>query len=213
MTPKQVDKEARRRQIFQAAMELYSQKGVARTTIQEIAEQAGIGKGTVYEYFDRKEDILAYMFDSIQEESEAIIAEQLTPSMNAEKKLVAYITGIMSFFDRYPADITEILLVFWAEGILNSPRNPADASTQSFDLRSMYEEYNQIVAQILDEGKQDGLFRQSLDSEAIAPAIIGALDGLMLQWVLLKDQIDFHDGVNNLLTVVLDGIREHEGND
>ena len=40
------------------AIKLFAEKGFENTTIQEIADSAGIGKGTVYEYFKTKEDIL-----------------------------------------------------------------------------------------------------------------------------------------------------------
>ncbi|MBN2260153.1 MAG: TetR/AcrR family transcriptional regulator [Clostridiales bacterium] len=47
--------------VFQAAWELFSEKGFHETKISEIAKKAGIGKGTIYEYFSSKEELAAGM--------------------------------------------------------------------------------------------------------------------------------------------------------
>lgn len=48
----------RKRQILAAAREVFSQKGFAEATTAEIAQQAGISEGTIYNYFDSKRDLL-----------------------------------------------------------------------------------------------------------------------------------------------------------
>ncbi len=188
-------------------MVLFSQKGVARTTIQEIADAAGIGKGTIYEYFHSKDEILATSFDYIKEESETLIAEKIQKISDPVQKLIAFIDGILAFFRTFPENMSEILLVFWAEGILNSPRDAIEGENQQFDLRSMYEDYNDFVASVLEEGKSQGLFREDIDSYALAAAMIGAIDGIMLQWVLLRDRIDMEKASRQLVEVFLRGIK------
>lgn len=48
----------RRRQIFTAAATVFAQKGYHNATVREIAEEANLGKGTLYEYIDSKKDLL-----------------------------------------------------------------------------------------------------------------------------------------------------------
>ncbi|RME49031.1 MAG: TetR/AcrR family transcriptional regulator [Caldilineae bacterium] len=50
--------EARRKQILDAAAQVFAQKGFHRATIREIARTAGIAEGTIYNYFRNKEDLL-----------------------------------------------------------------------------------------------------------------------------------------------------------
>jgi AcrR family transcriptional regulator len=52
-------KEETRKQIFQAAMTLFEQKGIFGTTVEEITEAADVGKGTFFNYFPSKEAILS----------------------------------------------------------------------------------------------------------------------------------------------------------
>jgi AcrR family transcriptional regulator len=57
-------KSAVRSRIIAAAIELFSRNGIEKATVEQIAEAADIGKGTVYNYFDTKEDIIvAFMAD------------------------------------------------------------------------------------------------------------------------------------------------------
>lgn len=51
-------KQNTRKAIMQAAVQLFSEKGFEKTSIEELARKAGIGKGTIYSYFQTKSDIL-----------------------------------------------------------------------------------------------------------------------------------------------------------
>src|SRR5215470_15076200 len=52
-------KQETRRQIFQAAMNLFARKGIFGTTVEEITQAADVGKGTFFNYFPSKEAILS----------------------------------------------------------------------------------------------------------------------------------------------------------
>lgn len=56
--PKIVNKEERRKEIAFACYDLIHDVGIKKLTISQVAKTAGIGKGTVYEYFENKEDII-----------------------------------------------------------------------------------------------------------------------------------------------------------
>lgn len=58
MSPRKVNKEEKRREIALACSDLIHDVGMKKLTIAQVAKTAGIGKGTVYEYFENKEDII-----------------------------------------------------------------------------------------------------------------------------------------------------------
>ncbi len=60
--PKIVDKEAKRKKILEASMRVFAKKGVENTKMKDIAKSAGIGKGTIYEYFNSRDEILQKSF-------------------------------------------------------------------------------------------------------------------------------------------------------
>lgn len=58
MAPKKVNKEEKRREVALACADLIYEMGLKKLTVSEAAKCAGIGKGTIYEYFENKEDII-----------------------------------------------------------------------------------------------------------------------------------------------------------
>ena len=57
--------QAKRRRILDAALRVFSEKGFHNATISEVANEAHVGKGTVYLYFDGKESLLVQIFDDL----------------------------------------------------------------------------------------------------------------------------------------------------
>ena len=58
MAPKVVDKEQRRKEIARTCSDLIYDIGMKKLTVAQVAIKAGIGKGTIYEYFENKDDIV-----------------------------------------------------------------------------------------------------------------------------------------------------------
>jgi AcrR family transcriptional regulator len=69
--------ERRRRQIVDAAVELFIEKGFHKTTTRQIASAAGFSIGSLYEYVKSKEDILYLVCDAIHEEMIRSVTEAL----------------------------------------------------------------------------------------------------------------------------------------
>ena len=67
--PKIVDKAAKKNEILLAAMRLFAEKGVVNSKMADIAIAAGIGKGTIYEYFRSKEEIFGEAFSTIHRQA------------------------------------------------------------------------------------------------------------------------------------------------
>jgi AcrR family transcriptional regulator len=87
--------------IVQAAKELFAMKGVEKTTIEEIAKQAGIGKGSVYLEFKNKDDmyfVIVEEFATKLLESRKIMADNsIPPHLDTFKKLL--IDNVLDVFD------------------------------------------------------------------------------------------------------------------
>ncbi len=58
MSPRKVNKEEKRREVALACFDLIHDGGMKKLTVAQVAKTANIGKGTVYEYFENKEDII-----------------------------------------------------------------------------------------------------------------------------------------------------------
>lgn len=78
----------RREQILQAALEVFSERGYHKAKIEEIAQRAGIGKGTVYEYFSSKEQL----FQAILQEGVSYFTEMLALNLKNEQTIRGKLT-------------------------------------------------------------------------------------------------------------------------
>lgn len=67
-------KEANRRRILEAAMRLFTERGIDEVTIDEIAAAADVGKGTIYNYFHTKEDIVVAFMAEFERDVQAQLA-------------------------------------------------------------------------------------------------------------------------------------------
>lgn len=73
MNRREREKQLRRREIIQAALKIFAQKGYKATTLDEIAEKSEFGKGTIYNYFSSKEEIYKEIITSAIEQHQIII--------------------------------------------------------------------------------------------------------------------------------------------
>lgn len=81
MTRREQQKERRRRQIFEAALRLFRERGFDATTVEEIAAAADIAKGTFFNYFPTKEAVLLHLNDMQVARIQAVVEE--TPGFEA----------------------------------------------------------------------------------------------------------------------------------
>ncbi len=92
MSPRKVNKEEKRREVALACSDLIHDVGMKKLTVAEVARTAGIGKGTVYEYFDNKEDIIFEIINIHIEEHHNAFTQEV-------KKLPTVREKIELFFD------------------------------------------------------------------------------------------------------------------
>ncbi len=99
----------RRRQIVDAAVRLFIEKGFHKTTTREIARESGISTGLLYEYVSTKEDVLYLVCDAIHAEVEAAVAEAVQRVCGGRNVLAAMIREYFLVCDRMS---DHILLVY-----------------------------------------------------------------------------------------------------
>lgn len=83
--------EQRRRQIADAAVQLFVRQGFHKTTTRQIAKAAGVSIGSLYEYFACKEDVLYLVCHAIHSEVERGVSDALTKASGGREALAAVI--------------------------------------------------------------------------------------------------------------------------
>jgi len=200
--PKKVDKKAKKLEILHAAAKVFAEKGVVKTKMVDIATEAGIGKGTIYEYYRSKEEIFADTFRLIFDNMEQQLAEAIGKTDDPLEKLKNLIQVTAIEFLEHSGDLARIMMDFWAEGV----RSKNDELLNIINLELVYSEYKLLIADILHDGIKTGVFK-NVDVHSLAAILVGALDGAMLQWIINKDTIDLKKVSEVLLDTLLNGIK------
>jgi TetR/AcrR family transcriptional regulator, repressor for uid operon len=183
MSPRIVDKDAKKKQIILAAMQVFSRLGVAKTKMVDIAAAAAIGKGTIYEYFRSKEQIFFTAFNTMFSEMEERLQEIVRSDKNPREKLQSLVKITLDYHSEDSGEFAAIMMDFWAEGIRNKNEQILDV----INLKEIYIKFRELIAGIVKEGIKQGLFKK-VDVSSYAAITIAALDGLFLQ-IIMEPQI------------------------
>lgn len=195
-----VDKDRKRREILQAAMQVFAREGYHRARIEAVAEEAGIGKGTVYEYFRSKTDLFIALHDHMLTELKSFYMKELSEIREPALMLKRFIEVAFQTF-RLWEPFFLVFFDFWAEG----GRGQQQALLQT-QLRQAYAGSRDDVAAIIASGVQNGSFRR-VDPFLTAASILASLDGLVLQWLCDRNAFDLDLMRENLTESTLRSLR------
>ncbi|HIP62048.1 MAG TPA: TetR/AcrR family transcriptional regulator [Sulfurovum sp.] len=146
-----VDKEEKRRNIALSCRELLLEHGIKDLTIAQIAQTAGVGKGTIYEYFANKEDIVFEIISSFIEEHEKRLMAIALQDISTKEKIYHF---YFLFFDD---KIHKKQLKTYREFIAISMTNPSKQMTE-FSI-ACNEKITAISGKIIKEAIQKGELR------------------------------------------------------
>lgn len=143
-----MDKSEKRKAIIEAARTRFREFGLSKTTMQEIAEDAGMAVGTVYLYFKNKDDVVLGCAERFAEQHKKSAAAILGSKATADQKLRRYI------IDRFRA----------VEETRTGSRYAVEIASRVIKLSPQrFEEDDQWlyenVLSVLNEGIQTGLFK------------------------------------------------------
>ncbi len=166
MAGKGPDREARRQAILQAARQVFAHKGYDPATLEAVAREAGLAKGTLYLYFRNKEDLYFHTAVDVLESLQSSILEQARHSSGVLDGLRAIARGQLDFFVRH-RETLQLLAPF---------SNPSLARLHKRLIGAMMERwaaYLQQVIGLVQEGQRTGVVRADLEARHIALAFIG----------------------------------------
>lgn len=195
-----VDKERKRREILEAAMRVFARDGYHRSRVEAVAEEAGIGKGTIYEYFRSKTDLFLALHDHILAELKAFYTRELAGVREPAAMLEGFIRAAFHTFTAWEPFFL-IFFDYWAEG--GREKQQALLHTR---LREAYAGARKDVAAIVAAGVAEGSFRCE-NPEWTAATILAALDGLILQWLCDRNAFDLDSMRASLTRQVLRSLR------
>ena len=187
-TKREVVLEFRHAEILEAARKVFAEKGYNSASVEDIAHEAGIAKGTLYLYYPSKQGIY---WEALKSGLIALcgeLEEKVQAERTCEAKVRAFIAAKLTWFEKNQ----DLFKIYYAEY--------ANAVSQSPYLRKEFEGFHQRQLKLLINALSEGIHQEvirGLPAEAAALAILDVARGIITQRLLgwsktrLQEDIDF----------------------
>lgn len=188
-------KDNKKDRIIEAAVQILSRKGYHNTKMEEIAVAAGIGKGTVYEYFTGKLQLLQEIMERSFHLYDYSLHSDLNNSLSLEQKIRKLVEGHIRFCQNNK-ELTR-LLFFDTETIDNEIRDWA------WEKRRMKETQMQ---KIFTEAVSSGEIR-TLDTELLTIMVSGIFTSFWIPITIEGLDIDAVSAAERVTDIIMNGIK------
>jgi AcrR family transcriptional regulator len=190
-----------RQAIMQAAVKLFSEKGFEKTSIEELARAAGIGKGTIYSYFQTKSDIL----HAFCEDEMVCLHQELTDNADKEIPLLQQMVRIYMSEFRHITENREFGRLFMQE----------TAFPREVDLERHLENednYFKLLFPLLEKARERAELRKDIDLLYITGHFYGLYLLLVSAWYTGRVQIEeAENALETLFRQAMEGLQPHPG--
>jgi TetR/AcrR family fatty acid metabolism transcriptional regulator len=187
------------REIGEATLRVVSRKGLEGTTMQEIADEAGLAKGTLYLYFDSREELVVHVAESAFEELRHAVAEALGREAAFPARLAAAILTHVEFFERR-RDFFRLFLS------VAHPGPCAERSTRNErNGHPLYRAYLDLFSSFFAEGQALGEIRP-FPPDRLALFVAEGLAGLILRRLGETDPPPVEEDVRLVVDALTGGI-------
>ena len=189
-----------RAKILDAARDRMHHYGFKKTTIDEIAADAGVGKGTVYLYFDSKEDLALAILVQFKERT---ILRMQDIGRDPDRTMSSKLTEMLSFpiieaqesCNTNPGSIDIIMSV-----------RPHIQSR----LRPYIEHETAVIAEVLEQGNQQGLLDVA-DTMAAARTLKYMVNGFWPPYPCIPETEGVEGAIRDIITLAIRGMRKQGG--
>ncbi len=172
--PKIVDKQKKAAEIAEAALGVFRTRGYHATRIIDVAKAAGIGKGTVYEYFDDKSAILRHCFDNYFEAFEQGALQAVAATNGSAQRLLALVDFALAHVDEWE-DHCAVYVDYFGLARRDDP--------SVLSLASLYEQFRGLLRALIEEGQREGVIRADVNAASVASLLVTIYDGIILHGI------------------------------
>lgn len=187
--------------IIDAAVAVIAEHGFDQAQISKIAKQAGVADGTIYLYFKNKEDLLLTLFREKMGQFIESIENEIAGKRTTEEKLS---TLIDMHFRQLSADY-RLAIVTQLE--LRQSNKGLRAR-----ISEVLKRYLAVIDDILEEGMEQGVFEQDLDTRLARQMVFGTIDETATNWVLNDGKYDLAGLSGTVNHLLIHGLRREDHN-
>ena len=195
----------RRNEILECAKDIFSRKGYYKTHVEDILREAGIGKGTFYQYFKNKEDLFIALLVRFLDDWEKAVLTTATTDL-AEENIQDYYKALIKRSLRFFQDNEALCNIYLRVG-------PGINDTFEPYIEAFEKKMLKYVIDDLERGVNAGIIREDLDIELTANFLLGAFLRIDYYYFLFKKEgtgrVDIDLIAEQFFSFMMDGILLH----
>ena len=185
---KRIRRKSRKEEIIKAASNLFSQKSYHDVTMDQIAEKVGVAKGTIYLYFESKENLYLGILEHTFETIESILEKEIAKEDPAPLKLKKILRLIFQFYFQN-MDVLRILT-----------RDETRLIREHFEFTEHWRHRRiKLYRKVLEKGIKEGSFR-SANTELMALIIFGLVGSVMFFYPTDKNAGEIAEEVFSMIS-------------
>lgn len=180
-----------RQKLYEAAVELIAERGYSATTVDDIAERAGVAKGTVYYNFTSKPKL----FEALLRHGVELLTAQFQEAvagLPAREAIGALIRTQLEYFQRYHTFAQILVSEMWR----------TNREWQQ-SLRLLREQVIGVIAGVIAAGVTSGDLAADLDVQVAAGALFGVGLVAAVDWLVFQPDRPIEDVEASLRAIVL----------
>lgn len=186
---------SKRERILRAAIDTFAESGYFNAKVSDIAKAAGVADGTIYLYFDGKEDLLVNVFREHTRNYLQSLEVAIRNARRPEERIRIAIRHHLEALgrDRSLAVVSQVELRH---------------SLKFMSLLSHNEvgDYLNMIRTIVEQGQAEGVFRRTLHPQLVAKSVFGILDEMVTSWILSEKDYNPADHADAIADFVLNGL-------
>ena len=183
-------------QLLDVAARLFGERGYEATTLEEIAQELGILKGSLYHYISSKAELHALVtkrrLEQLIDEVERIAALDIPADEKLTQALRKHLGTIHDF---YPESSQWFV----------QPAPPKSTTDESAPTERPNRTYEKVIRRIITQGVRDGVFRDDLDPQVMTLSVLGSSNWLTL-WYRRGGRLTIDEVADTIITMALDSL-------
>ncbi len=196
--PLRVNKEDRQREILEAALSVFSKKGFHDAAVQEIANEAGIAKGTIYEYFKSKDDLFLSLLDYVFAEffEEFAYPKEIDDPIKLLEEV--FLEGLKVYQNQ--EQLLKFFIFYWGKSLGSTKDHIIQIK-----LRRSFRLNRAFIERAYLKGVEQKKFKD-LNPTHVSATLMAIAEFLPMQWVLDKKVFSLREAGKTAFDIWLAGL-------
>jgi AcrR family transcriptional regulator len=191
----------RRTDILDAAVKIFAAKGFHNATVAEIAAASGFAIGTLYQFFESKEQLYAAMLTEKLDMMYAVIRTAVEKEADIVRKIE--LLAVSHF--RYVEENAEFCSIFVRGDYLSLSEGSAELRKR---MRSDYALHVAFIEEVMRAGIRTGILKE-MDPSMMAAALTGIVNSYASKWIARAEEESLINKTPFVLAIFLEGVRKN----